>query len=246
MWFVLCLLSFAFATESFVFTDNTASTLKKGDWAVGVFGPLRYGLKEDIELSLHPGWAILAPHVSIKKSYGEKGTWMIASQHRLGYPSPMLRFLARPGIGGILAADSTIPHIINSDNQVFLSKTVQESILTFSGGVSVAISFGESDYRTIDLPYGYRKTALYQNYVALQAGMGWEKMFTEWFGYRYSMNIWSIPLADDKWSLEQGNSILLQMGKKTQMNLGAAVVVGEYPYGINWHVLPTFDVVFSW
>jgi len=247
MSILFLMLSFALAeTPSVKFTSDTAELLDQGDWSVGVFAPLKYGLKDDLELSIHPGWAIGAPHLSVKKSYGEKKGWQIASQHQLGYPSPLLKFLARPGIGGILAADSVIPHIVNSDNKVLASKVQKQGMLTVSLGLSGAISIGESDYKTIDVPYGYRKTANYQNYLAILAGMGWENMFNKRVGIRYGIDLWYLPLAEAGWAVEEKIKVLVQVNERVQLNGGANFVVGEYPYGVNWHLLPSFDAVFRW
>jgi len=71
-------------------------------------------------------------------------------------------------------------------------------------------------------------------------------MATDRIGYRVSPELWYLPLAEAKWAVEAANSILIQLGEKSQANLGAILVIGEYPYGVNWHVLPTCDVVFQW
>jgi hypothetical protein len=233
-------------TSSVDFTSSSAHTLEDGQWSVGVFAPLRYGLSDTVELSLHPGWAVLAPHIGIKKMHGEISDWTVSSYHRIGYPSPMLKFFARPGIGGMLAADSVIPHIVSCENQVLFTTQKKQNITTYSAGVSVALPIGDSDYKTIDVPYAYRKTALYQNYIAVSAAVSGEVMFTERFGFRYETQGWFLPLAESKWALEDSNSLIVQLSEKAQMTIGASIVAGEYPYGTNWHVLPTFDTTFVW
>lgn len=244
---LIVLLSLGLAeTVDTSFNRNTADVLDDGQWSVGVFSPLRYGISDTLELSIHPGWAILAPHIGLKKSYGEKSDWEISSYHRLGYPTPMLNFFARPGIGGMLAADSKIPHVVSSENQILFTSHTKQSVLTLSAGVAVAVSVGESDYRTIDVPYGYRKTALYQHNVALSFAVAQEYMFTDKLGYRYETKGWYIPLAENSWTIEDANSVFIQLSDKAQLMVGANIVVGDYPYGINWHILPTFDTIFVW
>lgn len=228
------------------FHKHTAKTLSDGQWAIGVFAPLRYGLKDDIELEIHPIWAFMAPHIALKKSYQNKGNLKLASRHQLGYPTLLLsKVLARPGIGGILAPDSVIPHTLVSQNDLYLGRTTKYGELTSSLGASLALELSESSYTTIDAPYGFRATNLYQNTVSVQLGVGWEYFFTEKLGFRMWSKAWFYPLAEQKWTLEEKDVLLLQLSESSQAAFGCNIVLAEYPYGIQWHILPSFDWVWT-
>ena len=232
--------------ESPDFNKNTAETLNGGQWSVGVFAPVRYGLKDDLELEIHPIWALMAPHVAIKKSYETKGDLKLASRHQIGYPTLLLsKVLNREGTGGILAPDSFIPHTIVSQNDLYFGKDLKYGEMTSSLGASFALELGESNYTTIDAPYGFRATNLYQNTMSLQIGVGWEYFFTEKLGYRYWGKGWFYPLADQKWALEEKNSLLIQVSEKSQAAVGVNITLADYPYGIQWHALPSFDWVWQ-
>ena len=71
MLFISILLNAAQA-DSQDFTKHTAHALGEEQWSIGVFAPLRYGIQDKVDIEIHPGWALLAPHIAVKKSYDEK------------------------------------------------------------------------------------------------------------------------------------------------------------------------------
>ena len=80
----------------------------------------------------------------------------------------------------------------------------------------------------------------------MQAGLGIEMPLTNGLGYRYQSDLWYLPRSEGKWASENGLSIFYVIGEHAQIQGGALVVAGAYPYGANWHVLPTMDAVFCW
>ena len=55
----------------------------KSDW----YAPLRRGMGNGVELSIHPLVALLSPHLAVKKQWGTDGDWRLASRHSLMYPT---------------------------------------------------------------------------------------------------------------------------------------------------------------
>lgn len=249
---ILCLLCFwgtqAHAVDSVPadFSTNDAFLLEQGQWSVGIFAPLRYGLSDKTELSIHPGWALMAPHIGISRAYSTSSNWQLTSHHQIGYPTPLLKKLARPGIGGVLTPDSVIPNIIHLENDVLLSQFTSMGEITLVGGVNVAMSMGEENYNTIDAPYAFQKTNTYQNHLALHLGFGWQQYWGEKFGYRYFVQTWYTPLADAQWVIDEKHALLWLISNTQQIQLGMNVIVGEYPYGWNIHALPTMDWIWVW
>ncbi len=138
MLFLLTQLSAAEALNSADFNKNTANTLGVGEKTVGVFAPLRNKKKKDTDLEIHPGWTLVAPHVSIKKSYNDIGDWMFASKHQIGYPTFLLRQLSRSGTGGVLPPDSTVPNTFVLHNDVYFGKKMDAGEFTLSLGTSLS------------------------------------------------------------------------------------------------------------
>ena len=246
MMTLLTILSFAHADPS-QFTPNSTDTLNKGDWSIGLFAPLRYGVTDKIELSVvHPGYVLTAPHLRISIEHIDVGEWSMSSRHQLGYPTPMIRQLARGGIGGILPPDSVIPHTVVSKNDLYLGKSLTGGELTLSVGVSLAAEIGESDYATIDYAYAFRQTNLYQNNVSLNLGLGWEQPFTETIGVRTWNKGYYFPTAEDQWVIESRDDVVFQVSEKSQALLGLNLSMAEYPWGTEWHAFPAADWVWIW
>ena len=244
-WAVLLLCGPALGAER-VWTAGTAYSMEKGRKEVGVFGPLRVALKDDLSLEIHPIWALLDPHVGVHKGWTQAGQWTIATRHGLNMPTPLLRFLARPGIGGALAADSVIPWIIATDHQALMSKTVGEhDVVTLWAQLSFALSIGESDYTTVHAPLAYPITTVFQRGVGLNAGIRFDGLIWKKLGYRWAMDVWSLPGADGDWALEEVLALTYIGSDRFSGHLGATLVQTAYPYGVNWHVLPAVDLNFA-
>lgn len=244
------LLVTAAQAETGDFTRHTANTLSDGQWSVGIFGPLRYGVKDNLELEINPLAALLAPHIAIKKSYSGIGDWTVASRHQLGYPTPLLKAFSKGGIGSLLAPDSVLPHTVVLQNDLYLGEANDNGEVTFSLGVNLALELGDSDYALIDAPYGFRQTNLYQNTLSLQFGMGGDYFFTEKLGFRYFTKGWYYPLAEQNWAIEEKVVLLIQVSDRSQASIGANYIVADYLYAENsddnnWHILPSADWVWQ-
>ena len=160
---------------------------------------------------------------------------------------PLLKSLSRQGTGGILAADSVVPHVLVSDNRILQSREISENTtLTLSGRIVLAASFGESDWTGIHMPLAYPRTAAYQDGIATAAGLQLDGVLAESFGYRLDIDGWYLPLSEGRWALEAKGTLPWRPSERFTAQVTATAIVAEYPYGSNWHLLPGFDVIFSW
>jgi len=243
---------------------GTAHVLPGGRKEIGLFGPLRMGLENGRELQVHPGWFFVSPHAAIKQDIFELASWNVGVRQSVSYPTLLLRGLARSGIGGMLAADAAVPHIIASDTQLLFTKSASKDYdLTFWGELSLAVGIGENDWPTIDSPLGYYQTAVYQNIFGLNAGMRVTGRVFGQMHFKTDLSAALIPLAGTPWSdsdseasgipdatgtwtLTESTSLLYRFNEGVQAQAGFIFRYGDYPYGRNWHLLPTIDVVFGW
>ena len=46
--------------------SHSAHIMPPKKWSVGIFHPIRYGIKEGLELSSHPAWFFVLPNASFK------------------------------------------------------------------------------------------------------------------------------------------------------------------------------------
>ena len=228
-------------------THGTAAVLDKGEWEVGLYTALRRGMGDGLELSIHPLTAILSPHIAVKKAWVREGDWHLASRHSLIYPTPLLRFLAREGTGGIIVADATIPHIIAADNRLLLSRDLtKRTTLSLRGRMMLGAELGESSWPTIDMPLAYTRTAAYQDHLATAAGVQLDGRIWRHLYYRAEIDGWLLPLSEGAWAAEARPSLIWRPTGRFTTAVGATGIVAEYPYGRAWHVLPSFDLIWGW
>ena len=69
--------------ETASWSAGTARVLPDGRAEVGVFAPLRYGIRDRIELSAYPVWFAVAPNADVKIAWGAPRGIAVASQHGL-------------------------------------------------------------------------------------------------------------------------------------------------------------------
>lgn len=228
-------------------THGTADVLDDGQWELGLYAALRRGMGNGLELSVHPLTAALSPHLAVKKVWRPDGSWRLASRHSLIYPTHLLRFLAREGTGGIIVADAQIPHILAADNRVIVSRSLGETTtLSLSGRMMLAASVGESDWPSIDMPLAYPRTAAYQDHLATALGTQIDGQIWKSLYYRCELDGWLLPLSEGQWAAELRATVPWRPTQGFTVELGSTAVMGAYPYGEEWHVLPSFDLIWGW
>jgi hypothetical protein len=236
------LLCSAFA-DQVDWSDDTAHTLPEGRWEVGLFGPLRYGWSESLEIEIHPLWALVSPHLAVKKDLLEFGRWSIAARQSIAYPTLLLRGLARGGIGGIMPPDSEIPHIISSDTRLLATKDYSEKAsVTMRLQLNVAPRFGTSDFPHIPVPVVYPRLASYQGVATVGAGTFMRCEMTDGLEVRTDTQLWFMAGNEGNWAVEQWASLRWFAGSKFSVDAGVVGTIGAYPYGQEWHLVPTFDL----
>jgi len=199
-----------------------------------------------LELSIHPITALLSPHIVAKKSLVERGEWSLAAQHGLQFPTPLLRTLARPGIGGILPADAVVPAILALDTRILASHSLGESSqITVSARIMLALSLGEESWPSIDMPIAYSRTAAFQDGIATAAGVQLDGALVSKLGYRLDIDGWFLPLSEGSWAVEARGVLPWRQSERFTAQVSTTAVIGDYPYGSAWHLLPGFDLIWS-
>ena len=248
---IIVLLSFLFLsniafTQTNLWSDASAQTLKKGRKNWPLLGIKKMGLKNNKELQIQPIFFFLAPNIGLKKYWGNKNGWDIASLHKLHYPSLMLKTIAREGTGGVLPKSSVIPQIIGTKNELIVSKVINEQYFFAARlGVDLALSFGDADFAEIDLPFIYNRTAVYHSnfipYLGLHLGgtivpkLDFELAFT------------ALKMTNDTggFVFEDKAVLFWKLSDKFGIKAGAASAFGRYAYGNDFKLIPVFDVVFG-
>ena len=228
-------------------SHGTAQVLEQGEWEVGVFAPLRRGLSQGLEVSIHPLTALVSPNIALKKQWTDGGTWTLASRHSLHFPARLLRALATEGTGGVLPADATIPTIAASDNRLLASTELRESTtLTASLRAVLGAQMGEGAWPSLDMPIAYPRTAAYQDGASFALGGQVDGDLWKSWDYRVSTTFWALPWSDGKWAAESKLNLSWRPSKRFASQVTLTGAVGDYPYGTAWHALPGFDFIWRW
>lgn len=243
----LGLASVAEATSGAGSTHGTADVLDSGDWEVGLYAPLRRGFSEGLELSLHPITALSSPNLALKKQWVAGDKWTLATRHSIHFPTRLLRTLAREGTGGVLVADAVIPTIAATDHRILASTRLGESTtLSLSMRIILGFEFGESLWPSLDMPIAYPRTAAYQDTAALAGGAQLDGTVWNNLDYRWTATIWALPFSEGRWAAESKAALPWRPSERFSAQTSLTGTLGEYPYGKDWHVLPGFDLIWSW
>ncbi len=92
---IFCILLFSkigFSQNKTFWTVGTAATLPQGTFQTGIFMPLRYGYKHDLEIWGHPLWFFVMPNANIKKRWyrSSEAEWIVSSNHGFSIPTLLL------------------------------------------------------------------------------------------------------------------------------------------------------------
>lgn len=232
-----------------------AEVLPRGSSQLGVFGPLRLGLGEDMELSTQPLANLLAPNVSLKKELSSADSWTLSAQGDLAYTSFLIDTLARDGIGGVLPPDIEIPQRVDLNVRMLWTKSLVARTSThylttrlrtdFALPPYIPDSSKGMSYSSIDVPLVYVRT--HEAAFSINAGTQIDGPIGERFGYELGAWYWFVPsAAEGNWSVEQRSVLSAQLSSLCWMQAGAVTVIGDYPYGRNWNVLPVVDFKWQW
>lgn len=227
------------------FVGDTALLSEVGRWEVGLSGPLRYGLSEELELAVHPLLFFVAPNAQLKVAHGQRGGWHVASKHQLTYPTPLLRLLAREGIGGILPSARAVPHIVSLQSELLVTREVGAHWVSLGLGVQVAPRVGESQLVSIDLPFVYPRTAAMFGWATGIASVHMQGPIAGKFGYEADVRAFTYPGVDGAFAVEQGAALRLTTSPRFMAQLGYRLSYAGYPFGTMFNIVPTLELAWG-
>ena len=176
---------------------------------------------------------------------------MLSAQGDLAYTSFLIDTLARDGIGGVLAPDIEIPQRVDLNVRLLWTKSLGNQSLTtrlrtdFALPSYTADSSKGMEYTSIDMPLVYVRT--HEAPFSINAGFHLDGPIGDRFGYELGAWYWFLPaVSEGNWSVEQRSVLSAQIGSLCWVQAGALTVVGDYPYGRNWNMLPVVDFKWQW
>lgn len=87
-----------------LYARESADVRGSGNWSVGIFNPLRYGVTETIEIEAHPLVFFSAPHATARVRHldGGKGGWRLTGEYGAGLTVMAWSMAAPLGVAGDL------------------------------------------------------------------------------------------------------------------------------------------------
>ena len=248
--FLLILNNFSFS-EINLPLDHTALILEKGKKELGIFHPFVFGKDETTQYTMHPILEFVIPNIEIKKTFFHDKKTHFAWALKLAYPTPLLKIVQKEGIGGFIANDpdfKEIPHIFTLKTLLFNTRQIfSDHLFTISTGIGTAVKNGTFSSRaTIDMPWIYPRMNQYNNPLSFNAGIHFTGMIWKSFGYDSGANLTYTVGGDQNLSFEFGDYFFWQASEKVKIYAGYDLYYAEYPFGIQWHLLPMIDLRYNW
>lgn len=232
---------------------GTARTLTPRRLEVGLWGPARFGLARDLELSAHPLVAVRMPNARLKRRWLTWRRWDVATAHEVAWPTPLLEDLRREGALGLYPLESRFPHVLATRHEVLLSSPGDDGRdLTVRAGVRAAIRGGASDFPTLDLPVVHPRTAAWQGRWVAEGGLALDGDAASWLRYRLAIQaLYVVPDAaagdpDGAFAAEQLGMFTWRIGEGFAAHAGWRLVFGDYPFGRQVDMLPSVDAQWAW
>ena len=232
-------------SQNVQWSDNSARTVEKSHKEIGVFSPFTIGLTASLELSIHPIWFFMAPHVHIKKHWTDVKGFQISSLHKLTYETPILKLFSRSGTGGVLPPTRDIPQFIKCNNALLIGKSYKEQYLSLQLGVDFSYGFGNNTMPDIEYylvyPRTYSLNHLYTPYVAFDVtGNLYKKI-----DYNYHTDNFFLMGENAGFITEQAFQLIWRKSDKFNLKAGLIYTVGDFPYGKGERILPTIDCLWA-
>lgn len=228
-------------------SGRRADTVADGRWEIGVFAPLRYGLTDRVELAAHPLAFFVVPNLTGKIRWTDDRPWRIATRHGVHDPTPLLNLLAREGAGGVLPPTTDVPHVFAITNEVLATTTVPLFYrwVTVRLGATVAPTIGGETLPPIELPVVFPRTAAYSTRVAGHAGISLEGQVFRTFYLLWDGAVFFTPGFEGTYALESTIEASWRPGDRFMISAGARGILGGYPQGERYHLIPVADARFA-
>lgn len=231
-----------------VWSYNTAHVMEKKKWESGIAQPFRYGWKDRVEIRSNLLEMPFFPNLGIKVAYAERWGFALASEHLLSYPTVFLNTVSTKGTGGLISPQyAPYPAIISVMNTLLASRPVgKASLVTGFVGFAFALREEKPDKNaTIDLPLIYPRMAHYYEGSTVRVGGHFKGTLVKRLYYEEGMEAFFVIRPKNNFFFENTGALFWEATPWLRVKGGYSLSYGIYPYGTQWQLWPSFDLVFG-
>lgn len=240
--------------RNMLWSEGTAHLLPPGQKEMGFFQPFRYGYSGTLEISTYKLSTLIIPNISVKRAWNSYKSWDLATRHGLVYPTLLLRKLQSPlgmKLGdpdkfALISPEFKIPQMIALHNGILASRILRNGqLLTIKGSLDLAFLGGKLDRRTtIDLPLIFPRLSVFYNKLLFRFGSDLAGSLTERWSYLLDYDLFLMPGGHEFYILEHKGLLIWTKSDRFRVLAGYKLSAGEYPFGVQAHLLPALD--FQW
>jgi hypothetical protein len=226
---------------------KSAYLMRKGKYESGLIQPFRYGISKRIEISANVLQMIGVPNVGVKVFLACPKGFQLASEHGLQYNTPLFNLLSRKGTGGVLSPQYTFPTMFTLSTGLLITKQVFDTAyVTARAAVFVGMRNGYLDpLATVDMPLIYPRTSHLFNPCTIRMGADIRGKIKRSWAYQFDVQMFVIARKEHNFYMENTGVIMCKLSKHAAFKGGYKLCYGSYPFGRQWHLLPTLDIVFG-
>lgn len=234
-------------TETSLWSTSTARTIKAGRIESGIFAPLRIGLKNNLEVQVHPILFFVMPNARLKKNWtlNQSNKLQVASEHGFTFPTILLNLFAKSGTGGILPPTTDIPPILTLKNKIIVSYFYhKEHSVSVKAALEMNLLHSMNDgFDDIHLSFVYPRTAVYNHFYTGEIALNFQGIFAKKIGYDADIRMFLIPDTDLTWVFEWNPRLYYNVSNKFRIMAGAVLTTGNIPHEkANFRALPVVDL----
>jgi len=237
---------FSTQAQQVKWSNNSTDVLESGRKEIGLFSPLVFGLKDTMQISIHPVWFFIIPNIELKRYWKNAGFADISTIHSVTYPTLLYKVIARRGTGGILPEPSVIPQMFKINNAIIARRKFNNNInLSLKLGIDMTFAFGSSDFPDIEFPVVYPRTYSFNNFLTPYAGINLTGKIYKSFYYDNNLSLFLLTTHNRGYIIEDEFKIQWNLSDKFAIKAGTIYTYGDFPFGKHSKFLPVFDLMFG-
>jgi len=236
------------------FYDFNAFIAPCGSFQYSIFGVSTYGINNTMEIEAHPLMLFFSPSVDLKYKLTRFGDINISGISGFNYPTILMRLITKKGTGGFISPEFTIPQMISIRNGVVGTYRISEQHF-ISGRVLFEFAINNNALEpgtSIDLPLIAPHSAVYYNDAGFSFAIAGEGTVYSFISYHCKSELLifpfisqeykdEYPLGQQSFFVDFSGTAVWRLSETAIISTGFKLTYGDYPFGGQWHLLPTID-----